>query len=185
MLSIIIPCKNEPSIVDMLEETEKVFPDAQIIVSSDRYGYGKGWALYKGLQHATGDIIAFIDGDLDIHPSEIQSLMSRLHDSDVVVGRKKLPNKLSRKVITFCSRIFIGLMFNLWIDTQTGVKVFKREFLPEWKDESFAFDIEILSKAKKMGARISEVPVNVRIRKSMPLRSITRFIWGAIKIKCQ
>lgn len=185
MISIIIPCKNEPNIVDMMVETEREFPEAQIIVSSDRYGYGKGWALLNGLQHATGETIVFIDGDLDIHPSEINKLLPRLSDSDIVVGRKKLPDNPSRKVITFCSRLFIGVLFGLWIDTQTGVKVFKRKFLPNWEDESFAFDIEILSKAKKLGAEITEVPVNVTITKSMPLRSITRFIWGAIKIKCQ
>lgn len=183
MISIIIPCKNEPDILKMLEETEKFFPEAQIITSNDRYGYGKGWALFKGLQHATGDTIVFIDGDLDIHPREINKLLPYLEISDIVVGRKELPKKLSRKVITFCSRLFIGILFGLWIDTQTGIKAFKRQYLPDWTDESFAFDLEILSKAKRMGASITEVPVEVSIKKSMPLRSITRFIWGAIKIR--
>ncbi len=185
MLSIIIPCKNEKNIVDMIVETEKCFPEAQIIISSDRYGYGKGWALSRGVEEAKGDLICFIDGDLDINPKEINKLLTEIVDNDIVVGRKKLSGGLSRMIITFCSRIFIYLLFNLKIDTQTGVKVFKKEALPKWENKSFAFDIEILHKAVKNGAKIKEVPVEVSIKNKMPLRSILRFIRGAIQIKLQ
>lgn len=183
MLSIIIPCKNEPAIDQMLIETEKWCPDAQIIVSSDRYGYGKGWALREGLKHATGDIICFIDGDLDINPGWIPELVYWLNSADIVVGRKSISGRLDRKIITFFSRLFIGALFGLWCDTQTGIKVFRRNHLPEWRDNSFAYDLEILSKAIKAGSRIAECHVEVNIRKNMPGRSILRFIRGAFGIK--
>lgn len=185
MISIIIPCKEEKDIVDMVNETEKAFPDAQIIVSSDRAGNGKGWAIRQAIEYAKGDVICFIDGDLDIHPQEINKLLISMSYFDIVVGRKNLSGSLLRKIITFCSRLFIGIMFGLWIDTQTGVKIFAREYLPSWDNDSFAFDIEILYKAKRMGARIKEVPVNVNIRKGMPSKSILRFIKGAWQIRCK
>jgi len=183
MLSIIIPCKNEPEIVRMMEETEKSCPEAEIIVSSDRYGRGKGWALREGLKHAKGDHVCFIDGDFDIGPYWIPILAQRLQENDIVVGRKSLKGLWSRRVITYCSRIFIGLLFGLWIDTQTGIKLFRRAALPSWKDDSFAYDLEILSKAKRSGAKIIEVPIKVNIRKKMPVHSIIRFIKGAFRIR--
>lgn len=183
MLSIIIPCKNEPDIVEMMEATQLACPDAEIIVASDRHGQGKGWALREGLKHAKGNFICFIDGDLDIDPGWIPELLYCLRGHDIVVGRKPVSGLLSRRIITHCSRLFIGVLFGLWIDTQTGIKVFRRSSLPTWRDNSFAYDIEILSKARKAGARICQVPVEVRIRKAMPTRSILRFIKGALKIK--
>lgn len=183
MLSIIIPCKNEPDIVEMMELTERACPNSEIIVASDRDGRGKGWALRQGLKHAKGEFVCFIDGDLDIHPAWIPELFYCLQACDIVVGRKEVGGILSRRLITACSRVFIGVLFGLWFDTQTGVKLFRRSALPTWEDDSFAFDLEILSKAKRAGARITEVPVDVHIRKGMPAKSILRFIKGAMKIK--
>lgn len=184
-LSIIIPCKNEPDIHSMMTETEAFCPKAQIIVSSDQQGRGKGWALRQGVEHAKGEYICFIDGDLDISPYYIAKFKQILdHDSSVhvVIGHKPLSGDWTRKLITFCSRLFIGTLFGLWIDTQTGIKMFRRECLPSWADDSFAFDLEILSKCKAQGFKIREYPVTVSIRKKMPGSSILRFIKGALKI---
>ena len=183
MISIIIPCKKEKNIAEMMIETEKCFPDAQIIVSGDRYGYGKGWALREGLKEAVGEIIVFVDGDLDIHPKEINKVVNGLLIYDIVVGTKKPSGPWHRKVITVCSRLFVEILFGLNMDTQTGLKAFKRDCLPRWKDNSFAFDIEILHKAKKKGYTIGERDIQVTIKKAMPIKSIIRFIYGAIKIK--
>lgn len=189
MLSIIIPCKDEPNILDMVETTEiyikAVEPTAQIIISSDRYGRGKGWALRQGLREATGDVICFIDGDLDIHPANINMMLIQIkyYEAKIVVGRKTINGLPSRILISLCSRLFIGLLFGLWMDTQTGIKMFRRECLPSWDDDSFAFDIEILSKAKREHTAIKEIPVFVKIRKKMPGRSILRFIRGALAIR--
>ena len=186
MLSIIIPCKsahNDPHIVKMVQETEKFCPNSEIIISSDRYGKGKGWALRQGVEHAKGDIICFIDGDLDISPGWIPELYHYIHRNDIVIGKKSITGIFSRRIITFCSRAFIGLLFGIWLDTQTGIKMFKRSSLPTWKENRFAYDIEILSKAKKAGAKIIEVPVEVNIRKKMPIKSILIFIKDSLKIK--
>ena len=190
MLSVIIPCKEahrSEQIMKMLAETERWCPEsagtAEIIIVNDRYGRGKGFALREGVKNAKGDCICFIDSDLDIHPSWIDVLHSNLERFDIVIGRKPIEGRISRRIITFCSRIFIGVLFGLWIDTQTGIKMFKRSALPDWSDNSFAFDIEVLSKAKRAGAKITEFPITANITKSMPFRSILQFIRGAINIK--
>lgn len=161
MLSILIPSRNEPKISLMIAETEKIFPEAQIVICNDRYGKGKGWAVRQALQEATGDIIAFIDGDFDISPVMLNRLLPFIKDYDIVVGKKRIKGRPTRKAVTWLSRIFIRTLFGIQCDSQTGVKLFKREALPEWNENEFMFDLEILYKAKDAGFKMVEVPVEV------------------------
>ena len=39
---------------------------------------GKGYALRYGFERAHADFVAFIDGDLDIHPSGVRALLAQL-----------------------------------------------------------------------------------------------------------
>ena len=182
-LSILIPSAQEPRILEMLMETEHLFPAAQIIISNDRERRGKGWAIREAMSECDGDLVCLIDGDLDISPLEIRNLLQYIDDFDIVVGRKNLSGSFKRKIITVCCRIFTGVTFGLWLDTQTGVKLFRREFINEWKNDSFIYDIEVLYRANKMGARIKQVPVKVNIRKEMPVRSIIKFLLDAVKLR--
>lgn len=162
LLSIIIPSRTEPNIQDMVDITEKHFPNAhQIIVANDREGHGKGWAVRQALQHATGDVICFIDGDMDIHPRMIKRLIPFLDDYDCVVGRKQIRGLLSRRILTRLSRLYIHTLFDINIDTQTGLKLFNRHILEDWKSDKFMFDLEILAKLRQKRIDIIEVPVEV------------------------
>lgn len=181
-ISILVPSKNEPKILKMLVELEEQFPMSEIIIAKDRYGHGKGWAVREALEQATGDFICFIDGDMDIHPAMIWRLLPFLDDYDVVVGRKQIRGLLSRRILTRLSRLYIWLFFGLNIDTQTGVKIFKRKALLPWKSDSFAFDIEILHNAKKAGFSIIEVPVETNIRKKAKLSSVWKCFVESLKL---
>ncbi len=176
-LSIIIPCKNEPDIIKMMEETEKCFPGAQVIVSSDRYGNGKGWAIRQGLSEITGDLVAFIDGDMDIHPKMLNRLLAFIDDYDVVVGVKPISGLWSRRILTYLSRIYLAICFSLKVDSQTGIKLFKREALSDFYNNGFLFDLELLSVAKQRGFKMIEVPIEANVRRKMKFISI----WNTLK----
>jgi len=182
MMSILIPCRKEPKILKMTELTEKEFPDAQIIVANDRDGRGKGWALREALSQATGDPICFIDGDLDIHPKMIHRLLPFLTDYDIVVGKKQVRGFLRRRIMTHLSRLYTRIFFGLIYDTQTGVKVFHRYAIPEWKCNSYAFDLEILTKAKNSGMTIIEVPIEANINRQISLKSVWRYFLETVRI---
>ena len=182
MISILIPSNNEENIVKMLMETELFFPQAQIIVSSDRKRRGKGWALRESLREADGDFIVLIDGDLDIHPRMINRLLPFLSDYDVVVGKKEIKGLFSRRILTCLSRIYIRIFFGLNIDTQTGVKVFRRDAIFQWQTDSFAFDIEMLFLAKHAGKRIIEVPVEANIKRKAKLSSVIKCFTESVKL---
>lgn len=182
VISILIPCKDEPRILEMMLETEKWFECSQILVANDRYGYGKGWAVREALKSCTGEIVAIIDGDLDIHPRMMWRLIPFLADYDVVVGKKQIKGLWSRRILTFLSRIYIKLLFGLDVETQTGVKIFRRDALFPWKSDSFAYDIEVLINAKRNGMTMIDIPVEAEIGRKMKLISIWKCFIESLKL---
>lgn len=177
MISIILPSANEPNAMATMEEVEKLFPDAQIIVCNDRHRQGKGWAIRHALQHATGDLIVFLDGDGDIKPKMIKRLLPFIEDYDIVVGVKPISGLWSRRVLTYLSRIYLAICFNIKVDSQTGIKLFKRQAIDDWYSNGFLFDLEILSVAKHNGFSMIEVPIEANINRRMKFISI----WNTLK----
>lgn len=147
---------------------------------------GKGHALKHGFQHATGDLIAFLDADLDLHPSQIETLyqVMRQSQADVVIGSKRHPlSKVAyprhRRVISTVFFWLVHILFGLHIhDTQTGIKLFKyrvlRDVFPRLQVRRFAFDLELLVAASRFGYRIAEAPVTINFRRGK---------WGRIGLK--
>lgn len=188
MLSIILPSHREPEIQKFVELVERHRPACcEIIVSSDRYGRGKGWAIREALTRAKGDAVAFLDGDGDIHPRMLFRLLPFLDDFDAVVGTKRIAHKhFSRRVITLLSRLYIRVMFGLNFDTQTGIKIFKRDYLIwGWKTDGFLFDVEVLYKVKKASGRIIEVPIEAEITERMSGRALWKTLVESLTLKFQ
>ncbi|NMB70455.1 glycosyltransferase [candidate division WWE3 bacterium] len=133
---------------------------------------GKGYAVRYGMARAVGDYIAFIDSGMDIDPNGISMILEHMewYEADIIVGSKGHPaskvvypwwRKMYSKGYYALVRILFGIKVR---DTQTGLKVYKREVLekvlPRLVVKKFAFDIELLSVAKRLGfKRIYEAPV--------------------------
>lgn len=135
---------------------------------------GKGYAVKYGMSRAVGDYIAFIDSGMDIDPNGISMILEHMqwYNADIIVGSKghpasKVTYPLIRKIYSKAYYFAVKVLFRLNLrDTQTGLKVFKREVLekvlPRLVVKKFAFDIELLSVARLLGfKRIYEAPVVV------------------------
>jgi glycosyltransferase involved in cell wall biosynthesis len=134
---------------------------------------GKGYALRHGVQHSEGDLIAFIDADLDIHPEGIARFVEILESKgiDAVVASKIHPDSkvnypAFRRVQSRVFRLLVELLFRLDVsDTQTGLKLFRREVLdtclPRVTTSGFAFDLELLVLANDAGFRVVEGPLEI------------------------
>ncbi|MEK9164992.1 MAG: glycosyltransferase [Chloroflexota bacterium] len=198
-LSVIIPAYNEEqAILTTIRETAAALDglDFEIIVVDDgssdtthsrvqqvaaadervqavRYDLnaGKGHALRYGFGFATGERVAFLDADLDLHPRHLLQFQQLMNETgaDVVIGSKRHPQSQldypwHRRVVSSVYFFLVKLMFGLPIrDTQTGVKLFKREVLarifPRLLVKNFAQDLELLVVAHHLGYRIVEAPV--------------------------
>jgi len=147
--------------------------DIQLIACNDRDANGKGFAIRMALTQATGDFICFLDGDGDIHPRMILRLLPFLRDYDIVCGVKPISGIWSRRILTYFSRLYIALLFGVKVDSQTGIKVFKRYAISEWYNNGWLFDLEILSLAKHKGMSMIEVPIEYTPgNKRMKIKSI-------------
>lgn len=184
MLSIILPSHREPEIQEFVAKVEECLPPCEIIVSSDRYGRGKGWAIREALKECRGDKVVFLDGDGDIHPRMLMRLLPFLDDFDAVVGTKRIAHKhFSRRAITLLSRLYIRMMFGLNFDTQTGIKLFRKEALDLWDTDGFLFDVEVLYRVKKHSYRIIEVPIEAEITERMSGRALWKTLVESLTLR--
>jgi glycosyltransferase involved in cell wall biosynthesis len=180
-LSVCLPSFNEPNISAFVKEIEREVKPYEIIVGHDFMGKGKGWALKQAVRQAQGDRIIFIDGDGDIKAKEIHKILKYLDKYDIVVGRKNLPGRWDRKILTFASRLWIRLLFGIQVDTQTGIKGFN--YKPKWKTDSWAFDIEILYLAKRKGKTMKEVSVQAVVSDRKSFSDIWTTLMDTIRIR--
>lgn len=202
-ISVVIPAYNEDNIIcEMSIECTKTLDkiDHEIIIvddgSSDRtyekviefsknhktikvvnYGdnHGKGFAIRYGAKYATGDIIAFIDADLNIHPRHILALIEEMEKSgaDIVVGSKrhkdsKIKYPLNRKIYSNLYYYFVRILFGIPVtDTQVGLNLYKREVIekifPIVLVKRYAFAIEVLANAHRLGYKMAEIPVEINM----------------------
>src|SRR6202165_4705154 len=100
---------------------------------------GKGFALSCGVDQSTGSLVTFIDADMELDPATIGCFIEimKTSDCDAVIGSKRHPDsKVAyprfRRFQSALYQIFVRLLFNLDVrDTQTGLKLFRRQVLSE------------------------------------------------------
>lgn len=161
-------------------KTDNTFKEAKKVKSKNVkvFGYqtnrGKGYALRYGMARSKGNIVAFIDGGSDLNPTGLQMLLSHFewYNADIIVGSKwhpvsKVKYPYWRKIMSRTYGLLVKILFGLRVrDTQLGMKFFRREVLekvlPRLLVKKWAFDIEILSVADRLGfKRIYEAPIEL------------------------
>lgn len=131
---------------------------------------GKGAALRRGFEAATGDIVLVQDADLEYDPRDYGKLLEPILDdrADVVYGSRfsGSPQRVhyfwhyaGNKFLTLLSDIFTNLKLS---DMETCYKVFRREVLQniQLKSDRFGFEPEITAKIAKGTWRIYEVSIS-------------------------
>jgi glycosyltransferase involved in cell wall biosynthesis len=146
----------------------------RIRVVGYRENRGKGFALRFGVTLARGELVTFLDADMQIAPEEIGRMVALLglYDADVVVGSKRHPMSevqypWTRRLQSVVYQLLVRLLFRVKVrDTQTGLKVMRRQVAADVIDRAvgkrFAFDLELLTIARHLGyTRIIEAPVTI------------------------
>jgi len=162
--------------VDGTQYEASAVPSDRLTVLHYAGNAGKAFALRYGMNHARADYIAFVDVDLSLSALGIANLYHQLleDDCDVVVGSKFDPDSTVEfsGIRSVQQRVFGWLVRSLFdlpvLDTQTGVRVFRRKVLddvmPQTRSKGFAFDIELLHLADQAGYRIEEGPIKLQYR---------------------
>ncbi|OFZ54251.1 MAG: glycosyl transferase [Bdellovibrionales bacterium RIFOXYC1_FULL_54_43] len=146
---------------------------------ASRYGFkviaqptnqGKGAAVIRGFEAATGDFIMIQDADSEYDPNDVPLLLQPLLDgrADVVYGSrfKKSGWQVHRtyhyfinRFLTVLSNLFSGLYLT---DMETCYKIFRSDLLKAMrlKSRRFGIEVELTAYVAKIRARVFELPIS-------------------------
>jgi len=124
-----------------------------------------------------------------IDPLAVPLLLDGLRDHDVAIGCRALPSSMVET--TYVVRTLMGRLFNELVttgtglglkDTQCGFKAFRtpvaRLLFHLVRIDRFAFDVELLARARRLGLTVTEVPVHWKhVEGSTVHPSTTRWPW--------
>ena len=199
VLSVVIPCYNEKDTIETVLDAVRDcgVKNTEIIVVDDcskdgtrdllqgelrgkidrlifhKVNQGKGAALAKGFQAATGDVVVIQDADLEYDPKDFVRLLEPFvngrKDADVVYGSryargekymiKRFYHTAGNKFLTLMSNLFTDLGLT---DMETCYKMFRRELIQSItiEEKRFGFEPEITAKIAKKRCRIYEMPIS-------------------------
>jgi glycosyltransferase involved in cell wall biosynthesis len=158
---------------DETEAAVRRIDHSQVRVISYMKNQGKGHALRMGCAASTTPFVAFADADPDLDPKSLTKLIELLIAGDAMgaIGAKTHPDSivhypLARRVQSRIYRELNRALFGLTVsDTQTGLKVFRRDALsaalPYSKVNGYAFDLELLVLLNDLDMKVIEGPVHL------------------------
>lgn len=140
--------------------------DRHVRVVSFRRNFGQTAALQAGIDHSRGEVLIFMDGDMQNDPHDIPHLLEKVDEGyDVVSGwRSNRRDSVTRVLPSQLANWIIGQVTGVKLhDFGCTLKAYRRDVIHDVKlyGEMHRF---IPVYADMVGARINEIPVNHRPR---------------------
>lgn len=167
---------------------------------SQEVNKGKGAAIHRAMEEATGDHVVMQDADLELNPEDINALLKEKIDNQrmVVYGSRFLEQKhentnfiwhiMGNGFLTKLSNVFSGQKLT---DMMTCYKMLPTDMMRslKLKEQRFGFEPEITVKLGKIkGMKIVEVPISYSARtkeegKKISWKDGMRAIWCIVKYR--
>ena len=224
-VTILVPCKNEKGNIENAvlriphfcdnteilfveggsqdgtrEEIQRViekYPDKHIrLLTQD--GKGKGNAVRKGFEHATGEVLMILDADLTMPPEYLPKYFEALASGrgEFINGSRliypmdddamRFLNHLANRTFSW---LFTWLLNQRFTDTLCGTKVLRKRDYDLIQDNRSYFgefdpfgDFDLIFGAVKLNKKVQEIPVRYAGR-SYGETQISRFRHGWLLLK--
>ena len=189
-LSIVLPTYNESeNLKKLIPELAQKFPKSEIIVVDDnspdgtaevaqklgarvilrKKKEGIGAALKEGYDSASNKILVSMDADCSIHVEDIDRLIGKLHNYDLVVGSKYSKGSRAKgfsskrqKILSYWGNKFFIILFQLPVDDVTlnfrAMTKFTWQKL-NLRQKSNVFLLEMLIDSKSKNIKIGQIPI--------------------------
>ncbi len=157
---VLVDDGSSDSTYQLLEEIAAV--DSRVLVIKLRRNFGQTSALAAGFDHASGEFILAMDGDLQHDPNDIPLFLEKLAEGyDVVSGwrKERVDNFVLRRIPSACANWLMAKLSGVAIhDFGTTFKAYRREVIQSIPlyGELHRF---IPALASRSGASICEIPI--------------------------
>lgn len=199
-ISILIAAYNEEGNIDKaIRKLSDALPSAEIVVVNDgsndgtfikanalgsdsvkvisvEHG-GKGSAIRRAVQEATGDVMVQIDADLQFPAEGIPNLIKPILEkkADIVFGSRYLGlSKIEKGSVTIIKRLASLIVAKIiscicrqrYTDVFAGFKAWTAKAIRDIdiRERGFAYEAEIAIKARRLGYSVIEIPTAYRRR---------------------
>jgi glycosyltransferase involved in cell wall biosynthesis len=134
-----------------------------VVHHPDNRGYGA--ALRSGFAAARYPLVVLVDGDNQFDLAELPTLLDAIDGCDLVSGyRVTRQDPPVRRLNAYLYNRLARTLFDIPLrDINCGFKVYRRELvqrvLPQLQSTGALINVEMLARARKLGARVKEVGV--------------------------
>jgi dolichol-phosphate hexosyltransferase len=186
-LDVAYPCEVELVVVDdgSRDTTAEIlgrFDDPRLTVVIQPRNQGKGAAVRRAAETATGDYVVILDADLEYDPQDIPKLLAPVLDgrAEVVYGNRQFGSHSSfsfwyvmgNKAVT----TYANVLFNCYLgDLETCFKLMPLAMYRslDVRSRGFGMEAEVTGKLLRRGVRPYEVPISYRARTRQEGKKIT------------
>jgi glycosyltransferase involved in cell wall biosynthesis len=203
---LVLPCRDEgPALLQLLPRVPRTYRvivvdngsrdhTAEVarelgatVVSEARPGYGA--AAHAGLEAATGEYVAFMDGDGSFDPAELAPMLSDVHEgrADISVGRRRPARSGVWPWHARAGNALVVAWLRHRIDMQAHdlapMRVARRGSLLELgvQDRAFGYPVELMRRAVLAGWRFSEHDVAYHPRAVGTRSKVSGSVLGTVR----
>jgi glycosyltransferase involved in cell wall biosynthesis len=182
---------------DIVREMMQEIPNLRLI--AEPQNHGKGWGVRKGMLEAKGEYRLFMDADNSTSIDQVEKMWPEFKEGyQVVIGSRDVkgavldpPQPFFRRFLGDCFKFLRKLIVGLWEleDTQCGFKAFtataSEDIFSKTQINRWAFDVEVLVIAKKLGYKIKEIPVYWinDPRSKVKFKSMVKMLFEILKVR--
>lgn len=165
---IFVEDKSKDNTRELLKKLEPNIKNAKFVYHETNKG--RGAAVKSGFEVAKGNIIGFIDIDLEVSPRYIVQFVEALKTYDVAIGNRKYFSDsvfralLRDTVSNYYSALNRKILKHSYADTEAGYKFFRKEPLTEFfkspSNDHWFWDTEFMMYCFSKNLKVAEIEVD-------------------------